>query len=329
MSSSPRKPGVALALGSGSARGVAHAGIIQVLVEQGIPIRGIAGSSIGAVGGALHSAGALDTWMEVMRGLDRQAVYWFLDPVLPSSGLIGGKRTEKLLRELIGDRQIDLLPLKFCAVCCDLQTGDEVRISQGDVVEAIRASYAIPGVLTPKMHNGRWLTDGGACAPVPVAAAKSMGFEKTIAVDLHGKSFPGPEDQWPTMVGNLPKPDENSREQKDRVARSRELLAQAMDSVTGRASLVARRAAKFWKRGERSNSERPPRIPEIIGDTMAFAQLIISKRDAEIEQPDLVLCPSLPDIGLFDFNRAEELYAEGRRCAEEALEQGLLDPFRS
>ena len=322
--SKKQKSGVALALGSGSARGLAHVGVLKVLEEAGVPVKGIAGSSIGAVVGGLHAGGGLEGWVELMRGMDRQSVLWFLDPVVPVSGLFAGKRTKKVLYSLLGDRMIEHLPVEFVAVATDLSSGSEVRIREGELVPAIRASYAIPGIFTPQKQNGMWLTDGGAVCPVPVAAASEMGFSKMIAVDLHGHSY-GPDAEGPTALGvsqdvHNPSP--------EAAAKSKQLLHQSVGFVADTAGKVAGKATRFWQKVLGQASKRgAPGISDVIGDTMAFAQLTIAQRDIALSQPDLVLEPRLPDIGLFDYHRADELIAEGERCTREALESGLLDPF--
>ncbi|MDP6942274.1 MAG: patatin-like phospholipase family protein [Planctomycetota bacterium] len=318
------KPGVVLALGSGSARGLAHVGILNVLLEAGVPIKGIAGSSIGAVVGGLQAGDQLDGWVELMRGMDRQSVLWFLDPVIPVSGLFGGRRTNKVLRSLLGDRVIEHLPLEFVAVATNLSSGTEIRIKEGDLVQAIRASYAIPGIFTPEKLDDLWLTDGGAVCPVPVAAAREMGFSKIIAVDLHGQSY-GPSSEGATALGTFKNGNEPTPEA---AAKSKQLLQQSVGFVADTAGKVAGKATRFWQKVLGQAAKRgAPGISDVIGDTMAFAQLTIAQRDLELNPPDLLLEPRLPNVGLFDYHRADELIAEGERCAREALAAGLLDPF--
>ncbi|PCH80967.1 MAG: NTE family protein rssA [Planctomycetota bacterium] len=326
MARESKRSGVALALGSGSARGLAHVGILNVFEEVGVPVNAIAGTSIGAIVGGLYSGGGLDGWVELMRGMDRQAVVWFLDPVLPVSGLFGGKRTKRVLHSLVGERRIELLKIPFCAVACDLADGSEVRITKGELVEAMRSSYAIPGFFTPIKVADRWLSDGGAVAPVPVAAARDFGLSHLIAVDLHSESYvtPGSE-PLPTALGaakDAPEPSEAAKK------RSEELLYQMADFVSDAASKVAGKAAHFWRRViGRGPRKGAPSLPDVIGDTMAFAQMTIAQRDLELHPADLVLTPRLPDIGIFDYHRAAEIIAEGERCTREAHEKGLLDPF--
>ncbi len=344
---SPRRPGVAIALGSGSARGLAHIGILRVLGEAGVPIRGVAGTSIGAVVGGLYVAGALDRYEEVMRGLDRQGVLWFLDPVLPLSGFFGGRRLEKLMSSLVGRRAIEDLPFDYCAVACALESGNEVRLCHGDLVSAMRASFAIPGVFTPSRVGGRWLIDGGAASPVPIGAARAQGFEHLIAVDLHESSFrrrgveigacadpdpPAPSPVDPDAETATTEPEEAPRPlphlapDPDAIARTREYLQQTAGVLGESARRLVGRANKFWKRFADRREHRPS-LADVIGDSMSFAQLSISRQELAADPPDLLLTPCLPEVGVFDFHRATELIEEGERVAREALERGQLDPF--
>lgn len=328
----PLRPGTALALGSGSARGLAHIGILRVLAEAGVPVRGVAGTSIGSVIGGVYCGNALDGYESLMRGLDRQGVLWFLDPVLPTAGFFGGARTSQLLRTLLGDRRIELLPIAYCAVACDLATGHEVRLREGDVVDAIRASSAIPGVFTPWRIGERWLIDGGAVSPVPIGAAKALGFSHSIAIDLHAASFPEPA---AVEAAAAPQPAPPSPPpplaelpiDQEAVERLRDFLQQTAGLVGEARRRFTSRALRFWTRLTARSPARPPGLAEIVGDSMAFAQLGISRIALELDSPDLLLAPRLPGIGLFDFHRAAAIIAEGERCAREAWDLGRLDPM--
>lgn len=329
----PPRPGVALALGSGSARGLAHIGVVRVLREAGVPVRAVAGTSIGSVIGGLACAGSLDAYESLMRGLDRQGVLWFLDPVLPTASFFGGRRTGKLMETLLGERRIDQLGTEYCAVATDLATGHEVRLRRGPVVEAIRASSAIPGVFAPIRIDQRWLTDGGAVSPVPIGAAKEFGYTHSIAVDLHAASFPeppSPEAQLAAAPGEAPPvepvpPLEELPQDQEAIERAREFLHETVDRVGVAGRKAAERAAEFWYRLTGRPEDKPPGMAEIVGDTMAFAQLAISRLALQCDPPDVLLKPRLPDIGLFDFHRAAEIIAEGERVTREALDAGAFE----
>jgi len=183
---SPR-PRIGLALGSGSARGLAHLGVIRAIEEAGIEVDFIAGASMGALIGAIHAAGKLDGLEATFKTFDWKTMASFFDVVLPKSGLLDGARVGELVRAHIHADTIEMLPKAFAAVATDIVSGEEVVIRSGDVIEAVRASISVPGIFTPVRSNGHILVDGGLTNPVPVSVARSMGAEFVIAVDLnHG-----------------------------------------------------------------------------------------------------------------------------------------------
>jgi NTE family protein len=178
---------VALALGSGGARGYAHIGAIQVLEERGHEIVGIAGSSMGALIGALQAAGRLDEYCEWVLGLSQFDVIRLLDPSLSAPGAIRGEKVVARMRELLGGARIEDLPIHYTAVATDLAARREVWFQQGRVDVAVRASIAIPGVITPVVLNGRLLADGGLMNPLPIAPTVSVPADAVVAVSLVGE----------------------------------------------------------------------------------------------------------------------------------------------
>jgi NTE family protein len=179
---------VALALGSGGARGYAHIGAIQVIEERGYEVVGIAGSSMGALVGGLHAAGKLDDYTDWVRGLRQRDVVRLLDLSLSAPGAIRAEKILARVRDLLDGALIEDLPISFTAVATDLFARKEVWFQRGPVAAAIRASIAIPGVITPVMLNGRMLADGGVTNPVPIAPTSSSRADVTIAVSLGGES---------------------------------------------------------------------------------------------------------------------------------------------
>lgn len=178
---------VSLVLGSGGARGLAHIGVIQWLTENGYAIRSIAGSSMGALVGGIYAAGRLETYAEWVLALERIEVLRLLDPAFGREGLFKGERIIGLLRELIGDADMHDLPVSFTAVAMDLESGKEVWLREGKLFDAIRASMAIPLLLTPVRYAGRMLVDGGLVNPVPIAPTLNDTTDLTIAVNLGGR----------------------------------------------------------------------------------------------------------------------------------------------
>ncbi|HYI61656.1 MAG TPA: patatin-like phospholipase family protein [Acidimicrobiales bacterium] len=200
---------VALALGSGGARGNAHIGAVQVLEERGAEIVTIAGSSMGALVGGVRAAGHLDDLIEWMTGLRQRDVVRMLDPSLSAPGAIRGEKIMARVRELLDGARIEDLPIPYTAVATDLLGRREVWFQRGPADTAIRASIAIPGVITPVVLNGRLLADGGIMNPVPLAPTAAAGADLTVAVSLLGEpreaapappvqetSEPRPMEEW-------------------------------------------------------------------------------------------------------------------------------------
>lgn len=178
---------VALALGSGGARGYAHIGVIQVVEERGHEIVSLAGSSMGALVGGLHAAGKLDAYTTWVRGLRQRDVVRLLDLSISAPGAIRAEKVVARVRDLLDGARIEDLPIPYTAVATDLYARKEVWFQRGPVDAAIRASIAIPGVITPVMLNGRLLADGGVTNPVPIAPTSSSRAEVTIGVSLAGE----------------------------------------------------------------------------------------------------------------------------------------------
>lgn len=178
---------VSLVLGSGGARGLAHIGVIDWLAEHDFDIRSIAGSSMGALIGGIYAAGELDTYRHWVKALDKSDVLGLLDISFSSGGLFKGEKIIESLRDLIGARNIEELPIAFTAVATDVEQQKEVWINKGPLFDAIRASIAVPLVFTPFRREGRRLLDGGLLNPLPIAPTLTDTTDLTIAVNLGGR----------------------------------------------------------------------------------------------------------------------------------------------
>lgn len=187
-----KKKKVGLVLGSGGARGLAHIGVIKVLLLNNIPIDLIAGSSVGAfIGGLFASSGNIDELEKMMREVTYKDIAKILVDPTWSGGLIKGNKTLEFLRKLFGDRRIEDLEIPFSAVTTDTVTAKPVIFDKGDLASAVRASISVPLVYVPVSDGGRVLVDGGVSCPVPVEIAKEMGADVVIAVNLDGVYFSG------------------------------------------------------------------------------------------------------------------------------------------
>jgi NTE family protein len=181
-----KQPTVSLVLGSGAARGLAHIGVIDWLQGHGYRIDSIAGASMGALIGGIYAAGELDSYKEWVLALEKMDVIRFLDLSFSSEGLFKGDRLIDALRGMVGDHNIEDLPVSYTAVACDLDRQREVWLTDGSLFDAIRASIAIPSVFTPHRYRGMKLLDGGLLNPVPIAPTFKDQTDLTIAVDLNG-----------------------------------------------------------------------------------------------------------------------------------------------
>src|ERR1700748_394235 len=183
------RPVIGLSLGGGAARGFAHIGIVRTLIAHGIVPNVVVGTSIGAVVGGAYAAGHLDTLEEWARSLQPRNIFGYLDIRLNGSGLIGGAKLAAQLEAAMGENRIEDLPIKFASVATEVRTGHEIWLTHGRIVDAMRASYALPGIFSPVMVGDRWLVDGALVNPVPVSAARAFGAEIVIAANLSSDVF--------------------------------------------------------------------------------------------------------------------------------------------
>ncbi|MFN5488366.1 MAG: patatin-like phospholipase family protein, partial [Bradyrhizobium sp.] len=184
-----RRPVIGLALGGGAARGFAHIGIIKTLLAHGIVPNVVVGTSIGSVVGGAYAAGHIDTLEQWARSLQPRSVLGYLDIRLNGSGLIGGTKLAAEIEAALGQVIIEDLTVKFASVATEVRTGHEIWLTQGRVVDAMRASYALPGIFAPVLIGDRWLVDGALVNPVPVSAARALGAEIVIAANLSSDVF--------------------------------------------------------------------------------------------------------------------------------------------
>ena len=173
-----------LALGSGSARGWAHIGVIRALEERGLRPDILVGASVGALVAASHAGSRLDALEQWVRALTQREVWRLVDPHLRGGGVMTGNRLMDAIATSVGDPLIEQLEKGFAAVATDLHTGEEVWIREGPAMTAVRASSGLPGLFTPTWYLERWLVDGGVVNPLPVSVCRALGADLVIAVDL-------------------------------------------------------------------------------------------------------------------------------------------------
>lgn len=186
----PRRLRLGLALGAGAARGWAHVGVLRVLQQAGIEPDVVCGTSIGAMVGAFYVTGQLNELEQWGRGLGWREMVALADVRL-GGGLFQGRKLVELLRQRLSDPGIEQLPKPFACVCTELNTGREVWLRNGSLVDAVRATIAVPGVLAPVRHEGRVLVDGALLNPVPVSVCRALGADVVLAVDLNAYLYSG------------------------------------------------------------------------------------------------------------------------------------------
>jgi NTE family protein len=296
-----RRPVIGLALGGGAARGFAHIGIIRTLIAHGIVPNVVVGTSIGAVVGGAYAAGHLDTLEEWARSLQPRNILGYLDIRLNGSGLIGGDKLAAQLEAAIGPTLIEELPLKFATVATEVRTGHEIWLTHGRMVEAMRASYALPGIFSPVLVGDRWLVDGALVNPVPVSAARALGAEIVIAANLSSDVF-----THSTTVYSHGAP-----------AEAPEVTVEPAPPKRGFGRLFS--AERTVKREFFGGGGRPG-ISSVMVDAFNIMQDRITRARLAGDPPDLLISPRVGQIGWFDFHRADDLIAFGARAAERAID---------
>ncbi|MCS5559412.1 MAG: patatin-like phospholipase family protein [Oceanospirillaceae bacterium] len=282
-------PTVALVLGSGGARGNAHIGVIQVLQEQGFDIVSIAGCSMGSVVGGMYAAGQLPAFTSWVTGLSRFDVFRLVDMSLLSMGAIRGEKAYAVLENLVGDQLIENLPIPYTAVATDLVKQQEVWFQNGPMMDAIRASVAVPGMIMPVTEDDRFLVDGGLLNPVPIMPTVADQADLIIAVNLNTDVEHRPVLQRPNL---------NSDGHQDEWAAPNAKLSKSQ------------RSHLQWNKMEMLNQ-----CFETMQSTMAKYKMAGYEPDVEIKI-------DRNECSFFELYRAKEMIEVGRKAALSALQTG-------
>ncbi len=284
---------IGLALGSGVARGWAHLGVLKALDKLGIEPDIIAGTSIGALVGGFYLGGHiadLEAWARRLTKL--RMLRYFNFPL--GGGMISGDKLFQEAEKFLGDITVEDLDVPFVAVATDLRTGHEIWLRDGKLVDAMRASLALPGIFKPMKLNGHWLIDGALVNPVPVSVCRALGAEMVIAVnlnnDLIGKGY--------ELNGNG-----NSVE----------------NGSNGDSEPGARRSAAEFLSGMMRHDRGEPSTFGVMVSSLNIVQDRIARARLASNPPDVGIAPRIGHIGLLDFHRAEELIAEGVESVERSM----------
>ena len=308
---------ISLVLGSGGARGYAHIGVIEELEAHGFSIRSIAGSSMGALVGGVYAAGKLQAYSDWVRPLQRFDVLRLLDWTISGGGFIKGDRIIAALKKLIGDINIEELPIPYTAVAVDLDVQREVWFSHGSLFDAIRASIAIPTIFRPYRYQGRLLVDGGLLNPLPVSPTLRDLTDATIAVDVNAPSEPLDWDE--SHKQGAREEDRGSAGQA-----SPEMMPRGKPApVDVRRASYRRRLAEYvgswWLERRGRGGEPEPGAFELFARSLDTVQETITRLKLAAQPPDLLITIPRNACAFYEFQRAEELIALGRLRTREAL----------
>ncbi len=285
---------VGLALGGGSARGLAHLGVIDALEGQGVQIDVVAGTSVGSVVGALYAAGEYEKLKDFLLTVDFWKMLSFFEINLPTQGLFDGRKVSQFFRDQFNVPDIEFLGKPFAAVCYDYLSCERVVMDRGDTITAIRASSSVPGLLTPVKYKGRLLVDGGMIDPVPVTAARDLGADVVIAVDLN--HFTVSKKAYRNKKEDAPSEDPNVHP----------LLA------------LLERTRNLKKRRDLS-----PGILNMMMDSIYIMEKSLTDINLKNSRPEIVIRPDLGSIKFMEFHRAEEGIALGRSATEDLMDDIL------
>ena len=281
---------IGLALGSGSSRGWSHIGIINELSMLGIQPDIVCGTSVGAMVGAAYVTGNIEKLQSWACSVTKLDVAKFLDISTSFTGFVNTERFHTFLNENIaGDSDlIENLPKVYAAISTDLDTGREVWLQEGSVIQAVWSSMALPGLFPAIRYNNRWLVDGGLVNPVPVSVCRALGADIVIAVNLNGD-----------IVGK----------------RLNKTVAKNGYTVSGKLTELVKEYTSL-SLFETANREQPPSLLDAIAASVNITQDRVTRSRLAGEPPDIVFSPKLSDIGLLELYRAKEAIEEGHKCVQ-------------
>ncbi len=305
-------PTVSLVLGSGGARGLAHIGVIEVLERRGYRVRATAGSSMGALVGGIHAAGRLREYRGWAVALQKLDVLRLVDWNLSGGGFIRGERVIAALRELVGDVRIEDLAIAFTAVATDLDHEREVWLSRGPLFDAIRASIAIPSLLTPVRVDGHMLVDGGLLNPLPMAAVLHTITDLSVAVNVNAHEQQPVLRPRPAEPAVAPPPEAEADAPVDFRARMSQLIESFIERRPG---APAPTVEPGWR--------------DLLSRSLETMQGAITRMKLATHEPDVLIEIPRNACAFYEFYRAEEMIALGVERAERALDAFEAEQRRS
>lgn len=285
---------IGIALGGGVAKGFAHIGVLKALANSGIECEIIAGTSIGALVGAACAAGNLEKLEEATTKIKRKDMPILLSPIWPKQGFFSGRKVLDRLGEFIGVENIEDLKKNFAAVSVDINSSEIVTFTKGSLRQAVWASIAIPVIFTPIVVEDRLLVDGGMVEPLPVQAARSLGADFVIAVDLYGEP----------PLHALDEVQKKARKSQEKSAVGTALKKLSLGEWTG---------------SEKKDKKLKPSIVEIIERSLIVHQRYLTKYRLKEYPPDFIIKPDVSRVSILDFHCAKEAIEIGERSVKGVL----------
>ena len=295
---------VGLVLGSGSAKGLSHIGVLKFIEEMDIEIDYIAGSSIGAMIGGAYAAGiSVNEIEDIAIKTDLASSVKYFIPTISKSGLITGTKVKEFLKDIVGDIEIENLEIPFAATATDIFTGQEIDFNKGNLVEAIRASISVPIIFQPVIYNNQILVDGGLANPLPINVACKMGADFIIAVNI---------------MPSLDKTNTGKRKENNNLQDS--TFTAEMKSAMQK-KLEALNIDYKWIKKLLANKGKYniPGLKKVLNQSVYITQRKLAQLSIELYRPDILIEPDIPFAGFFDFYKAREIIDIGYKAAQDAF----------
>lgn len=296
-----KKKNIALVLSSGGARGLAHIGVIEELIKSGYNITSIAGTSMGSLVGGMYAAGQIEEFKTWMCSLDKKGVFDLLDFTLSTNGVIKGERVIGAMKKMIADRDIESLPIPYCAVATDIINSKEVVFTKGSLYDAIKASSSIPTLITPFTLNELLLVDGGVLNPVPINRIVRTKNDLLVVVNVNA-NLPN---------GKNNSPNGNKEYEKSNPDNGKEIFSKYLGYFN----------AIRKKNGTTGTDNKPEHLNyfELMSRSINLMIQQISELTIDLYKPDIVINVSKLSAGIYDFHKATEIIEAGADSARETL----------